>query len=145
MSISDYSFLKSKAAIFKALGHPTRLWIMEKLEGGEACVCEFVNEAKADFSTISAHLAVMQKAGLISGDKRGREVYYSSRVPCIYEFMNCVENVIKKQLAESADILKIQEEKNGNQNLRDGMQKMQDSRGSCAGGDCRTRSGSDGD
>ena len=111
MSAAEKNFLKKKADVFKALGHPTRLWIMEKLEQGEACVCEFVNEVDVDFSTISAHLSVLQKAGLVASDKRGREVYYSSRVPCIYDFMHCIENVIKRQLAETLDMLNPKEEK----------------------------------
>jgi len=33
---------QAKADVLKALGHPTRLWMAEKLSEGERCVCEFV-------------------------------------------------------------------------------------------------------
>lgn len=139
MSEADKKILKRKADVFKALGHPTRLWIMEKLENGEACVCEFVNEVAVDFSTISAHLSVLQKAGLVASDKRGREVYYSSRVPCIYEFMHCIENVINGQLVETLEMLDPQEDKNGNKGVRARVQKVQNGRRSCTRGNCGTR------
>lgn len=133
MSEAEKKFIKRKADIFKALGHPTRLWIMEKLEKGEACVCEFVNEVDVDFSTISAHLSVLQKAGLVDSEKRGREVYYFSLVPCIYDFMHCIENVIKRQLAETLEMINPKEAKDGNKSVRSRMQKMCDNRGNCAG------------
>lgn len=98
--------LKKKADVFKALGHPTRLKIVEKLALGEACVCEFVNEADCDFSTISAHLAVLQKAGVVSSEKRGREVYYSLAMGCVADFTSCIEKCIKKQLTEQVKMLK---------------------------------------
>lgn len=132
MSEAEKKFLKSKAEVFKALGHPTRLLIMDRLARGEACVCEFVGEAGADFSTVSAHLAVLQKAGLVSGDKRGREVYYTCLAPCIYDFMPCIEMVIKQRLAATLEMLQTQEAENGNQSVRPQLQEVQDNRGPCA-------------
>jgi len=94
---------EAKARVLKALAHPTRLWMAEKLSAGEMCVCEFVDEIEADFSTISKHLSVLKQAGIVADDKRGKQVYYTLRVPCVLNFMECVEAVIesnaKAQLA----------------------------------------------
>ena len=57
--------IEAKAAVLKALAHPTRLFMVEELAKGEKCVCKFVEAIKADFSTISSHLAVMINAGLV--------------------------------------------------------------------------------
>jgi ArsR family transcriptional regulator len=84
----------ARARILKALAHPTRLWIAERLADGERCVCEFVDAVDADFSTISKHLAVLREAGIITGEKRGKQVYYRLRVPCVLNFMDCVEAVL---------------------------------------------------
>lgn len=99
-------FYTAKANILKALAHPTRLWIAEQLVEGEKCVCEFVDAIDADFSTISKHLSVMKQAGLIIDDKRGKQVFYSLKVPCIMNFMHCVEAVIKNNAEEQACLLK---------------------------------------
>ncbi len=86
---------KKNAEVFKALGHPTRLWIVEQLADGEHCVCEFVEAVGADFSTISKHLSILKQAGIIEDDKRGKQVYYTLRCPCILDMMKCLEKVNK--------------------------------------------------
>ena len=100
------AMIEAKANVLKALGHPTRLWMAEQLADGERCVCEFVDVIQADFSTISKHLLVLKNAGIVASDKRGLQVYYSLKVPCIMNFMSCVEAVIKSQIDEQAMLLK---------------------------------------
>ena len=88
--------LDAKAKILKALAHPTRIMIIEKLsEDGECCVCELVELANADFSTVSKHLTVLKQAKIVSDEKRGQQVFYTLRMPCSVRFMNCLESVIK--------------------------------------------------
>ena len=83
---------KEQADFFKALGHPTRLWIVRQLaDGKEHCVCEFVDEAGVDFSTISQHLSILRQAGILRDDKRGKSVYYTLLCPCIVDLLACLE------------------------------------------------------
>ena len=84
---------KEKARIFKALGHPSRLHIVETLAGGETCVCELVEQLNVDFSTVSKHLTVLKDAGIVLDDKRGKMVFYRLKVPCIVRFMDWVDDV----------------------------------------------------
>ena len=72
--------LEHKAKVFKALGHPTRLFIVEQLAGGERCVCELKEMIDADLSTISKHLSVLKNAGLVEDEKRGSNVFYRLRI-----------------------------------------------------------------
>ena len=97
---------KAKSNVLKALAHPTRLWMAEQLADGERCVCEFVDAVDADFSTVSKHLSVLKQAGIVEDDKRGKQVFYRLKVPCVLNFMNCVEAVIKDQAKEHASLLK---------------------------------------
>ena len=94
MTKKEKNLLEAKAKVLKALAHPTRLWMAEQLSAGEMCVCEFVDQIDADFSTISKHLSVLKQAGIVEDDKRGKQVYYKMRVPCVMNFMGCVEEVI---------------------------------------------------
>jgi ArsR family transcriptional regulator len=86
---------KSKAAlrsiVVKAMAHPTRLLFMELLMGGEQCVCELTEAAGCDVTTVSKHLAVMKKAGLLVCEKRGLNVYYQIACPCFGEFFRCID------------------------------------------------------
>ena len=101
MNEQEKTLYAAKAAVLKALAHPTRLWMAEQLAGGEKCVCEFVNAVDFDFSTISKHLAVLKQAGIVEDEKRGKQVFYRLKVPCMLQFMGCVEAVLKANLRQS--------------------------------------------
>ncbi len=105
MNTKQKAVLEAKANVLKALGHPTRLWMAEQLEDGEKCVCELAESIDADFSTISKHLSVLKQAGVVTDEKRGKQVYYKLKVPCILKYMPCIEAVIKNKAAEHAALL----------------------------------------
>ncbi len=65
MDAGEKALYEAKAAVLKALAHPTRLWMVGQLAGGELCVCKFVEALDADFSTISKHLSVLKQAGIV--------------------------------------------------------------------------------
>ncbi len=87
---------QARARIIKALAHPSRLLIVEELARGERCVCELTELVGADISTVSKHLSVLKRAGIVSDDKRGLQVFYRLRVPCIIRFLDCIEAVIEE-------------------------------------------------
>lgn len=105
MTNNEKSILSAKAEIFKALAHPTRLWMVEQLEKKEKCVCEFVDKLDIDFSTVSKHLSVLKQAGIVKDDKRGKKVFYRLKVPCVMNFMNCIEAVIKENAVAQTALL----------------------------------------
>jgi DNA-binding transcriptional ArsR family regulator len=106
MNEKDRMIYGARARVLKALAHPTRLWMAEQLANGERCVCEFVDAVDADFSTISKHLSVLKQAGIVEDDKRGKQVYYRLKVPCVLKFMSCVEAVIESQVKAQAALIK---------------------------------------
>lgn len=85
----------SRAAVLKAMAHPSRLFILDRLSRREHCVQELTELIGADISTVSKHLAVLRNAGIVSDDKRGQQVWYSLRVPCVLRFFDCVETVLQ--------------------------------------------------
>jgi len=105
MTDREKALYQAKADVLKALSHPTRLWMAEQLAGGERCVCEFVEAVDADFSTVSKHLSVLKQAGIVDVEKRGKKVFYSLRVPCVLQFMHCVEEVIQTNIKNQAKML----------------------------------------
>jgi len=67
------------ARSFAALGDPARLQILSILAAapaGEVCVCDFVGPVGKSQPTVSHHLKVLADAGLVSGDRRGKWVWY---------------------------------------------------------------------
>ncbi len=87
--------LVRRARVFKALGHPTRLFLVETLAEGERCVCELSAGVEADMSTVSRHLAVLREAGIVEDEKRGAQVFYRLRAPCVLEVFACMDPVLQ--------------------------------------------------
>ena len=83
MDAKTQALLEARAEVIKALAHPTRLYIVGELSQGERCVCELREGVGADLSTVSKHLSVLKNAGIVEDDKRGLQVFYRLRVPCI--------------------------------------------------------------
>ncbi len=96
---------QARAKIFKALGHPTRLFIVEQLGAGERCVCDLTEQVGVDVSTVSKHLSVLKSAGIVRAEKRGLMVYYTLRIPCILNVFGCVENVLEANIKEQMALL----------------------------------------
>ena len=67
---------EKQAKLFKALGDPTRLLIVEMLLKGEMCVCKIIPSTGKSQPTVSAHLKVLHEAGLVKSRREGLSVYY---------------------------------------------------------------------
>lgn len=74
---SQPSARKDLAGLFRALGHPARLAILEQLAAGRgACCGEIVDELPLAQSTVSQHLLVLKEAGFLVCEPRGRTCHY---------------------------------------------------------------------
>lgn len=62
--------------IFLALADPSRRAILESLTRGEAAVKELTARFDISQPAVSQHLATLKEAGLVSGRREGRFVYY---------------------------------------------------------------------
>jgi ArsR family transcriptional regulator len=105
MDTRTQDLFEARARIIKAMAHPTRLFIVDQLSRGERCVCELTEMIGADTSTVSKHLSILKSAGIVSDDKRGLQVYYRLKVPCVLNFFNCVESVLRSSAEEQIQML----------------------------------------
>jgi len=65
---------------FAALGDPVRLRLVSLLataEQGAVCVCDLTEPLGRSQGTVSHHLKVLVTAGLVTAEKRGRNMWYS--------------------------------------------------------------------
>ncbi|MCX5682288.1 MAG: metalloregulator ArsR/SmtB family transcription factor [Planctomycetota bacterium] len=92
----------ARARIVKSLAHPTRLFIVDALSRGERCVQDLTEMVGADISTVSKHLTILKAAGIVEVEKRGAQVFYSLRCPCVTNFFGCVEAVLKASARKEA-------------------------------------------
>lgn len=91
---------RRRATVFKALGHPARLQIVEELAGGEQCVCDLVDLVGLGWSAVSRHLAVLKAAGVLEDEKRGLKVFYRLVLPCVKSFSDCLDAAGKGEAVE---------------------------------------------
>ncbi|KLU63402.1 putative HTH-type transcriptional regulator [Peptococcaceae bacterium CEB3] len=87
--------------LFKALGHPSRVRILEFLGTGERCVCEIIDELGLEQSNVSQHLAVLRRENVIAAEKRGLKVMYRIKHPEILEILEKGQKVIGDELEDS--------------------------------------------
>lgn len=68
-----------KAKLFRGLGDPTRLAILESLKEGEKAASQIVLETGQSQPNVSTHLACLLDCGLVKNRRSGRNVLYSLR------------------------------------------------------------------
>ena len=96
---------ETRAAILKALAHPIRLFMIEQLAEKSYCVYDLTEMVGLDVSTVSKHLSILKNAGLVHVEKKGRQVFYSLRMRCALNFLDCVEAVLKEQAQDRLDAI----------------------------------------
>ena len=95
MTATAQAEYKAQARIIKALAHPTRLFIVDELSRGERCVNDLTDMIGVEMPTVSRHLSQLKNVGILEDEKRGSQVFYRLRVPCVLNFFKCVQAVQK--------------------------------------------------
>lgn len=99
--MEDKLYAKSvaQAEVLRALGHPSRLYIVHHLAGGgQKCVCELAAALGADVSTVSRHLSILKRAGILEEEKKGQTILHRLRTPCVVELLECISRTIQEAL-----------------------------------------------
>ncbi len=94
MDDNELRLAESRARVFKAMAHPTRMCIVSMLSSGPKNVGELTKAVGFDMSTVSKHLSILRGAGGVLDGTRGPSVYYSLYCKCIPEFINCVDEIV---------------------------------------------------
>ncbi len=97
--------LELKAEVLKVLAQPTRLRILELLRNGERCICEIVPAINGEQSNISRHISLMQKSNLVTTRKDGVKVMVKVKDPKIFEILDSVGLLLKKQIQETGRLI----------------------------------------
>ncbi len=82
---------RQASEVFKALSNPNRLLIVDAVTDGEQCVADLTALLGLDMSTVSNHLAVLRNVGILKDERRGTQVFYSLRKPCLLNMFCCLD------------------------------------------------------
>ena len=109
--------MEERVELFKALSDKNRLLILDMLSCGEMCACDIMDGLELTQPTISHHMKILQQAGLVIGDKKGKWMVYSintSKVEELCGFMKHLTSFKEKCICErvpskcSYDLEKLQ-------------------------------------
>jgi len=92
------SLLNRKAEIFKALSHPVRLAIAEKLADRPRCVQEIAGWFGCTRTNVSKHLGILRQSGIVKDRKEGLKVYYSLNFECLEPFLKCLDRTLREEV-----------------------------------------------
>jgi len=105
MNESD-TLCRMKVEILKALASPTRLRIAELLRDRELCVNDIVNALGVERTSVSKHLALLQRAVILDSRREGVTIYYRLKCSCIVNMFACMEDVLREQARSKAPALR---------------------------------------
>jgi len=94
-----------KANLFRVLGHPARVRILEVLRDGDQSVGALQAELELDSSGTSQHLAALRRIGLVQSRREGTSVYYRVDDERVFDLLSAGRDIIGRQLAEQQSIL----------------------------------------
>jgi ArsR family transcriptional regulator len=97
---------EAKANLFRVLGHPARVRILELLRDGEQSVGALQAELDLDSGSTSQHLAALRRIGLVDSRREGTSVYYRVDDPTVFELLEAGRSIIGRRLTEQQALLR---------------------------------------
>ena len=94
-----------KAQLFRVLGHPVRIRILELLVDGERTVGQLQAELDLDSSGTSQHLAALRQQGILDSRRAGTSVYYRIRDPRVSQLLAVAKQILTSALSDSQALL----------------------------------------
>lgn len=106
MPLSPDPVREVKANLFRVLGHPARVRILELLREGERSVGALQVDLGLDSGGTSQHLAALRRIGLVESRREGTSVYYRVDDERVFDLLAAGRAIITRQLAEQQSILR---------------------------------------
>ena len=96
---------QAKAELFRTLGHPMRIRVLELLQDGPKAVSELLADLNVEASSLSQQLAVLRRAGIVVSTRRGTSVVYELAASDVADLMRAARRFLTEVLADHGDLL----------------------------------------
>jgi DNA-binding transcriptional ArsR family regulator len=93
---------QAKAEMFRCLGHPARIRILELLSEEDLAVHQLLSSITIEQSNLSQQLSVLRAAGLVAQRREGAEVIYSLALPEVRELLRAGRHLLETKHAAAA-------------------------------------------
>ena len=94
-----------KAELFKALGHPGRVRILEVLRDGDRTVAELLPLVGLEASHLSQQLGILRRSRVVTATREGASVRYSIADEAIVELLAAARTFLVNSLSMSRELL----------------------------------------
>lgn len=94
-----------KAQLFKTLGHPARIRILELLSDGPCSVSALQPDVGIEASHLSQQLSVLRRAGVVESDRDGSSVIYAIADPQILDLLAIAKEILTTSLTGTQELL----------------------------------------
>ncbi|MFC4071862.1 ArsR/SmtB family transcription factor [Actinoplanes subglobosus] len=102
MSVPLY---QAKAELFRTLGHPVRIRVLELLQDGPRPVRELLTLIEVEPSNLSQQLAVLRRAGLVTSSREGSLVMYALSTPDVADLLAAGRRILGSTLTDRDELL----------------------------------------
>src|SRR3954471_20264971 len=96
---------QAKAELFRTLGHPVRIRVLELLQEGPRPVRDLLAEIEVEASSLSQQLAVLRRVGLVTSSRDGALVVYALSTPDVADLLAAGRRILGCLLTDRDDLL----------------------------------------
>ena len=105
MSTVPVPLYQAKADLFRTLGHPVRIRVLELLQDGPKAVRELLLDIDIEASSLSQQLAILRRAGIVTSSRDGAAVMYQLAASDVAELMAAARRFLTEVLAGQGELL----------------------------------------
>lgn len=96
---------QAKAELFRMLGHPVRIRVLELLSDGPMPVRELLARIEVERSNLSQQLGVLRRSGIVASVREADTVVYSLAGPDVAELLRAARRILTELLTGQQDLL----------------------------------------
>ena len=96
---------EAKAELFRTMGHPVRVRVLELLQERPRAVHELLSEIDVEASNLSQQLAILRRAGLVASTREGATVRYTLATADVSDVMSAARRILTDLLTERQELL----------------------------------------
>jgi ArsR family transcriptional regulator len=96
---------QAKAELFRTLGHPVRIRVLELLQDGPRKVSDLRSEFEIEASSLSQQLAVLRRAGIVTATRTGSAVTYALAADDVSNLMTAARRFLTEILRDQGELL----------------------------------------
>jgi len=96
---------KLHADMCKVFSNSTRLEILNLLKDKELSVTELIEKTGLSQANISQHLSIMKSKGIVTSNRKGKNIYYKLTNPKIIKAFDIIKEVLSERLRKNSKII----------------------------------------